>query len=307
MKIFINNINENWVVDNVISEWTDFQAEITSNQLKYADIVWIIAPWTWRKLQKRKIKGKKVICTIHHIDFEKFDDKEKSEFYKRDKFVDFYHTVSFKTKEQLETLTNKKIYVIPFWINQDIFFDIDKKLKLREKYGIKKDSYIIGSFQRDTEGSDLKSPKLSKGPDRFLKIVLEMKKQKPNIEILLTGKRRNYLIENFKNNNIPFYYFEMVNYKDLNQLYNLLDMYIVASRVEGGPRSIFECAITNTPIISTDVGFASSILSPKSIYQIDNFELAEPDVHYARKKVLEYEIPKGFKPFIKMFEEVYEN
>ena len=126
MKIFINNINENWVVDNVISEWTDFQAEITSNQLKYADIVWIIAPWTWRKLQKRKIKGKKVICTIHHIDFEKFDDKEKSEFYKRDKFVDFYHTVSFKTKEQLETLTNKKIYVIPFWINQDIFLILIK-------------------------------------------------------------------------------------------------------------------------------------------------------------------------------------
>jgi len=307
MKIFINNINENWVVDNVISEWSDFQAEITSNQIKDADIVWIIAPWTWRKLQKRKIKDKKVVCTIHHIDFEKFDDKEKLDFYKRDKFVDFYHTVSFKTKEQLETLTNKKIYVIPFWINQDIFFDIDNKLKLREKYGINKDAYIIGTFQRDTEGSDLKSPKLSKGPDRFLKIVIEMQKQNPNIEVLLTGKRRNYLIENFKKNNIPFYYFEMVDYKDLNELYNLLDLYIVASRVEGGPRSIFECAITNTPIISTDVGFASVILSPKSIYMIDNFQLAESDEQYAREKVLEYEIPKGFEPFIKMFEEVYEN
>ena len=63
MKIFINNINENWVVDNVISEWSDFQAEITSNQLKHADIVWIIAPWTWRKLQKRKIKGKSTTAT----------------------------------------------------------------------------------------------------------------------------------------------------------------------------------------------------------------------------------------------------
>ena len=50
-----------------------------------------------------------------------------------------------------------------------------------------------------------------------------------------------------------------------------LTLYIVASRVEGGPQSIPECALTRTPIISTDVGIASNILSSESIFSMDNF------------------------------------
>ena len=33
-----------------------------------------------------------------------------------------------------------------------------------------------------------------------------------------------------------------------------------------------ECAITKTPIISTDVGVASEILSPSSIFDMANFK-----------------------------------
>ena len=37
---------------------------------------------------------------------------------------------------------------------------------------------LVGSFQRDTEGSDLISPKLIKGPDIFIEIVKNMYQQK---------------------------------------------------------------------------------------------------------------------------------
>lgn len=307
MKIYINKLKENWVVDNVISEWKQFNEIITTENIKQADIIWLIAPWTWKKEQKKRLKTKKVICTIHHIDFEKFDGKEKIDFYERDGYVDVYHTVSYKTKEQLETLTNKNIFVIPFWLNQDNFYEIKNNDNLRKKYDIRNSSFVVGSFQRDTEGRDLISPKLSKGPDQFLKIILEMSKNNSKLEVLLTGKRRGYLIENFTKYNIPFHYHEMVEYDKLNEFYNLLDLYVVASRVEGGPRALFECAITRTPIISTDVGFASKLLSPDSIFEMDRFQFAKPDVEYSRKKVIQYKIPDGFSPFIEMFEEIHEN
>ena len=51
----------------------------------------------------------------------------------------------------------------------------------------------------------------------------------------------------------------MVNFTELNELYNCLDLYIVASRFEGGPQSILECANTK-PIVSTNVGVAAEIL-----------------------------------------------
>ena len=52
----------------------------------------------------------------------------------------------------------------------------------------------------------------------------------------------------------------------VNKLYNILDLYLVTSRVEGGPQAIPECGITKTPIISTNVGVASEILHESSIF-----------------------------------------
>ena len=67
--------------------------------------------------------------------------------------------------------TNKDIITIPFWVNQKIWCELNNKDELRKKYGFSKNDYLVGSFQRDTEGYDLKSPKLSKGPDRFIEII----------------------------------------------------------------------------------------------------------------------------------------
>ena len=92
-------------------------------------------------------------------------------FNKRDKYVDCYHVISLKTKKQLETITDKKIFYIPFWVNHDIWFEIKDKSALRKSMELNKTHLLVGSFQRDTEGKDLISPKLIKGPDRFVSIV----------------------------------------------------------------------------------------------------------------------------------------
>ena len=110
MKIYLNEANESWVVDRFRKEWIENNLDSMTENIEEADIVWIIAPWTWRKLSKRHLKQKKVVVTVHHIDEEKFDDKEKRDFLKRDQFVDVYHTISDKSKIQLEKHTNKPIF-----------------------------------------------------------------------------------------------------------------------------------------------------------------------------------------------------
>jgi glycosyltransferase involved in cell wall biosynthesis len=271
------------------------------------DIVWIITPWTWNKIPKRYLKKKKVICTIHHIDEDKFNNIEKSNFQNRDKYVDHYHVVSKKTFEQVSKLTHKPITTIPFWVNNNIWFNIEKTNSLREKYNFDDNQYLIGSFQRDTEGSDLISPKLSKGPDQFFNIVKHLKSTKKNVCVILTGKRREYLINKFSQEGISYKYFPMVNFKKLNELYNILDLYIVASRFEGGPASILECAITKTPIISTDVGLSSEVLSSSSIFDMDNFQNAIPNVEFAYNNALEYKIPKGFDKYNQLLRKLHES
>ena len=307
MKIYINSAKENWVVDRFIDEWNKFNFKQSKN-FRFGDkIVWLIAPWTWRKIPKKYLIKNKVVCTIHHIDEDKFKSNEEIEFKDRDKFVDYYHVISNKTFDQVIKLTDKPVHKIPFWVNQNLWFEIKNKEQLREKYSGDINSYLVGSFQRDTEGYDLVSPKLSKGPDRFLEIVEYLNTKNENLQIILTGKRRNYILDELSRREINYKYFEMTSFQNLNELYNILDLYIVSSRYEGGPQSILETAMTRTPIISTDVGIASEILDKKSIFNMNNYKDAIPNTDISYQTAKRYLIPEGFKEFNKLFREIYES
>ena len=303
MKIFTLKANENWICDRFVEEWEKNNKDICEFNPAKADIIWILSSWQWKNIPLSLMANKKIVATIHHLVPEKFKQQQYKNFRDLEKFVDLYHVPSKKSYEQVRLFTEKKIKQVPFWVNQNLWFSLGKD-KIREKYGFKKDSYLVGSFQRDTEGADLASPKLEKGPDLFCDYVIEEFKKRNNLEVILAGWRRQYVIKRLQDNNIPFKYFELCDFTTLNELYNCLDLYVVSSRYEGGPQAIVECAITKTPIISTDVGLASNILAPESICSFDMLTKAEPNVEHAYNNVLKYKIPQGFEAFVEMFKEL---
>ena len=221
IKIYLNKLNENWIVDRQRQEFIENNNDIVTKLIYKSNLLWIIAPWTWKKVNKKYLESKKVLCTIHHIDENKLNH-ELSDFKNRDKFVNTYHVTNEKTATQLEDLTKKKIVVEPFWINSNNWNIINNKNQLREKYKINKKTFVIGSFQRDSEGSDLSLPKLSKGPDRLLEIVSYYSKNNDDVLVLLSGKRRDYIINELKKLKIKYLYFEMTDLSVLNELYNML-------------------------------------------------------------------------------------
>ena len=307
LNIYINKLNENWIVDRQRQEFISHNKTLTTSLVSRSNLIWIIAPWTWKKINKRFLENRKVICTIHHIDESKFHD-EKNEFFERDKFVNLYHATSIKTMEQLKKITNKEILHEPYWINPENWFEIENKENLRSKFKIDDSVFTIGSFQRDSEGHNPNLPKLSKGPDRLVKIIQHYKEKKDNkILVILSGRRRDFLINELDKLGINYLYKEMVDLKTVNELYNVLDLYIVSSRFEGGPQSVLECAITKTPIISTDVGLASSVLSSSSIFDMDNYKIAVPDTDYAYKRVEDFKLIKSMPRYIKMLEYAFES
>ena len=184
---------------------------------------------------------------------------------------------------------------------------MNDKDKIRENLTLKED-FLIGSFQRDSEGKNPKLPKLIKGPDIFFEIVNDIFLSKKNLRVILSGKRRDYLIGRLEENNIPFNYFESISIQEINELYNMLDMYIVSSRLEGGPQAILESALTKTPIISTDVGIASEVLSSDSIFDDSkSYKNATPNVDYAFEKVQKYKIDNMITQYNEMLVSLYEN
>jgi len=147
-KIFIAVANENWICDRLSREWkSSFQ---TVDNPHDADIIWILSPYIWRMIPVSVLRSKVVCLTIHHITPWKFTKDKLREFLIRDSYVNCYHVPCEKTKEVIEKITKKNIFVQPFWVNNNIWFDINKS-EARAQLDFSETEYLIGSFQRDTE------------------------------------------------------------------------------------------------------------------------------------------------------------
>lgn len=296
---------QTWIIDVFKNEFIEYSGLNFVNDPGNADIIWIVGINMEKimKLKTMNLWDKNIITTIHHIDWNKIDNFNKS-FNILNEITTKFHVICQKVYDNLIKITTKPIVMSNFWINENVFFSIPNKDELRKKYNIPTNAYCIGSFQRDTEGKEkCMKPKLSKGPDIFVSIVSDMKNKHPNLLVLLSGRRRNYIINELEKKSIKYLYFPMVNSNELNELYNCLDLYIVSSRVEGGPRAIIECGIANVPLISTNVGIAELILDSASIYNMNKpltYSVAKPNTLWAYEKSSTYSI----KNFINKFSEI---
>lgn len=309
MKIYITKIKESWIIDRIKNEFEVYQKQYATKFKSRSDIIWVIAPWAISDDFLIKTQ-KKIVYSVYHIEDSSEESSEIANLKKIEKFVDAFHVISSQTKQLLSQLTSKPIYFLPLWVNQNIWFEKNNKTELRKKYGFSETQYLLGSFQRDTEGSDLISPKLVKGPDIFIKIVKKLYEQNKNIVVILTGTRRQFVISELNKLKIPYKYFEMTEFSELNDLYNILDLYLVTSRLEGGPQAIVECGLIKTPVISTNVGIAKHVLPNKSIFDfqnIDTFFECSTDIDLVFKNVSKLKIPTGMEGYLEMFNEVYES
>ena len=298
-KIYVHAPGENWIVDRYVNEFYQYSPQHTTKTLQDADILWMIDDWSWTDVDKG---DKFLVNTVHHIVPEKFDAEG---FARRDQYVDHYHAVSLKTADVLSQYTNKPITPLTFWVNEHLWKEVDDSQEaLREKYELPKGKVLIGSFQRDTEGHDLRSPKLIKGPDIFCDYMESIKNTiGENLEVVLSGWRRQYVMDRLSRAGIGYHYFELCDFETLNELYNCIDLYVVSSRIEGGPQAVPECAITRTPIISTDVGLAPEILAPESVD--NNLSKAMPNIDFAYDQVQKYTIDNHMQNFVDFFNRIY--
>jgi glycosyltransferase involved in cell wall biosynthesis len=130
----------------------------------------------------------------------------------------------------------------------------------KSKYGVPEDRLCIGSFQKDGVGwGEGTEPKLIKGPDVFLAAVEDLSRQLP-IFVLLTGPARGYVKKGLERMGIPYRHVFLKDYLDIVSCYHALDLYLMTSREEGGPKSIMESMATEVPIVATRCGMAEDLI-----------------------------------------------
>ena len=306
MKIFVLAPQEDWICDRLVKEWYSEFKDISTKNINEADVIWLLAGWCWNHIPIDILKNKKIIVTEHHIVPEKFSNEKYQNFLLRDQFVDCYHVPNEKTKNLLSQITKKRIEVISYWYNDKLWNPISQS-ESRKFLNLSNDNYYVGSFQRDTEGSDLKTPKLEKGPDLLCEYLIRNRNKMKNLHVLLAGFRRQYIINRLESEKIKYTLFEKTDIETIKMLYAACNLYIVSSRFEGGPQAIIEAAAMRVPIISTDVGIASNILDKKSIIDIQIHNHEQPNkesIEHAYKNVLKINLKNHGSKFIKLFEEI---
>ncbi|MFX0076384.1 MAG: glycosyltransferase [Candidatus Hermodarchaeota archaeon] len=324
-RVFILGTDKcSWSIDRdrentiaLFKEKTD-KLKITSRMFR-ADIIYCVwydllnQPSIYKKIIRLRQLRKKVIAVITN---DVRNAPEKLDNLKN--IVDGWIAPNSKVYDYVANL-GLEVRIVPFLIDKSTFIKIDEdKAEICKKLEIDKkeieNRLLIGSFQRDSLGTDLSKPKWQKNPDLLVKILQKLPKDR--YLLILAGPRRHYLINQCNKLGLPYLFIGDEKYilekkddlyannlplKKINLLYNLIDLYLTTSKSEGGPKAVLESALTKTLIFSTDVGLASDILHPNLIFsenklnetiiKVDSLmkepTLFQDEIEYNYKKVLE--------------------
>jgi glycosyltransferase involved in cell wall biosynthesis len=145
-----------------------------------------------------------------------------------------------------------RVFKIPIGI------DLERFLLAPERDG---SVFVVGSFLKDGVGmADGFEPKLLKGPDTFLAVVSRLRESIPELAVFLTGPARGYVRGELERRGIPYRHVHAASRTELARAYHEVDVCLVTSRQEGGPKAVLEAMASGVPLVTTRVGQGAELV-----------------------------------------------
>jgi glycosyltransferase involved in cell wall biosynthesis len=157
----------------------------------------------------------------------------------------------------------EKVFRIPIGVDIGRFPLGDDRLRsrAREALGVPASAFVVGSFLKDGIGlGDGFEPKLVKGPDTFVAVVERLRSVISELFVLLTGPARGYVRKELERIGVPYRHVHFGSRDELVNAYHALNVYVVTSRQEGGPKAALESMASGAPLVTTRVGQASELV-----------------------------------------------
>jgi glycosyltransferase involved in cell wall biosynthesis len=169
----------------------------------------------------------------------------------------------------------EKVHTIPIGIDTDVFRPRDRQSRAaaRARLGLPSDAFVVGSFQKDGVGwGEGLEPKLIKGPDVLLEVAERLTETLPELHFMLTGPARGYVRSGLERLGVPYRHLLLPDVDAVAEMYAAIDICVVASRDEGGPRAVLESMATRVPLVTTRVGQAADLVRDG-----ENGSMVEPE------------------------------
>jgi glycosyltransferase involved in cell wall biosynthesis len=187
----------------------------------------------------------------------------------------------------LETgIAPEKLHRIPIGIDLGAFRprSEEARAEARRALGLPESAFVVGSFQKDGVGwGDGLEPKLIKGPDVLLAVAERLRHAVPELAFLVTGPARGYVRAGLDRLGIPHRHVLLPDIDEVPQAYEAIDLCLVTSRDEGGPRAVLEAMATGVPLVTTRVGQAIDLVRHGENGWLVEVEDVEGLVEYAAR------------------------
>lgn len=149
-------------------------------------------------------------------------------------------------------VSDERVFKIPIGVDLEHF-------RLGPERGAS--SFVIGSFVKDGVGmAEGLEPKLLKGPDVLVAVVARLRERIRDLSVLLTGPARGYVRRELERLGVPNRHLLLSSREELGLAYHEVDVCLVTSRQEGGPKAALEAMATGVPFVSTRVGQAAELV-----------------------------------------------
>jgi hypothetical protein len=143
--------------------------------------------------------------------------------------------------------------VVPHGVDLDFFC----RRKVPEgTFGIPPNRFVIGFI--GTKGSDRDRGR--KGTDTLLDVIRRSAALLPDLHVVLGGPGWESELEGLRSIGVSASATGYIPKPDLPLLYSALDVYLMTSRVEGGPCTVFEAMACGTPVVATRVGAVPDLI-----------------------------------------------
>lgn len=192
-----------------------------------------------------KEKFTRIVKTTCVPDHSLLDDEYIEKTKKTLNLVDGYYTMSGKLFDIYSNLGCQKPQRVIIGGVNDKFFIPDNL----ERFNIEnlQDRPIIIGWTGNSKWGDWENNEDLKGVYTIIKpAVKELQEVGYNVKLNLADRNDR-----------------LIPIEEMKEFYNSIDIYVCASKTEGGPNPILESMCSGVPIISTDVGFVKDVLGNK--------------------------------------------
>ena len=145
------------------------------------------------------------------------------------------------------------VIVVPHGVDTEFF---RRREVPPNRFGIPSGHFVLGFV--GSKGSDLDYGR--KGTDVLLDVVRKAAARLPNLHVVVGGPGWEGEIADLRALGVSVSSTGYIRRVDLPTLYSALDVYLLTSRVEGGPCTVFEAMACGTAVVSTRVGAVPDLI-----------------------------------------------